>query len=396
MYRWFDLTAYAALAACVSCGGAKEGPAGTSSGTARASGSAQAEAPKAKAEVVALAAGSYHQCAVLATGKVKCWGAEGDFRLGAIQTSSKGIENQEPLEVTGLEGVKAVAPGDRHSCALLASGGVVCWGGDTIATATGKDDIGGKHKEVPGLAGVVSVATGYSVSCAVLKDATVSCWGTNKYQALGPDAGTESATPVKLAGLSDVTAVDIGPFGACALLKDGKVKCWGAVGPAGSGESERGLKQIAGLADVKDIAVGFSHYCAALGDGSVRCWGKNDDGELGNGSFEDQKAPVAVEGIADAVAVDVGMDHSCALSKDGKVRCWGSNQMGVLDAKPGSVDKSNKPIEVEGVRAKLVSVGDDSTCVLSVDGDVSCWGNPRYGKNMVGEEIKPGLVKQSL
>ena len=44
------------------------------------------------------------------------------------------------------------------------------------------------------------------------------------------------------------------------------------------------------------IALGFFHTCALVANGGVKCWGRNDNGQLGIGSFSDQPWPVDVAG----------------------------------------------------------------------------------------------------
>lgn len=83
----------------------------------------------------ALTAGAAHACALDDGGGVWCWG-RGE-RLGAGVRSCPVVEDLgrggrrdhcEPARVAGLGRVTAIAAGDRHTCALEASGAVHCWG----------------------------------------------------------------------------------------------------------------------------------------------------------------------------------------------------------------------------------------------------------------------------
>jgi alpha-tubulin suppressor-like RCC1 family protein len=69
-------------------------------------------------------------CAVLDDGTLACWGSDASGELAINQTTS--APNPTPTkarDVNGpLTGVTVVASGDTHKCALLADGGLLCWG----------------------------------------------------------------------------------------------------------------------------------------------------------------------------------------------------------------------------------------------------------------------------
>jgi alpha-tubulin suppressor-like RCC1 family protein len=97
--------------------------------------------------------------------------------------------------------------------------------------------------------------------------------------------------------------------------------------------------EVGGLrgAKVEALAGGASHTLALKGDGTVSAWGYNRDGELGNGTNEDSPTPGLVKDFRDPSgrlsgvrAVAAGSSHSLALKEDGTVRAWGYNQYGQL------------------------------------------------------------------
>ena len=97
---------------------------------------------------ITMAAGLAHTCAVLDDGTAKCWGENGSGQLGRFNTSDMGDgagEMGDSLAAIDLgtgRTATVFADGNNHSCALLDSRALRCWGangqgqlgqGDTFA-----------------------------------------------------------------------------------------------------------------------------------------------------------------------------------------------------------------------------------------------------------------------
>ncbi|MBU6336175.1 MAG: hypothetical protein KGS47_17430, partial [Chloroflexi bacterium] len=81
--------------------------------------------PGESSGVSELSPGGWHTCARHSDRGVTCWGANDQGQLGNNSTTDRGVSGF----VSGLAGdVVQVAAGGKHTCALRAAGQVLCWG----------------------------------------------------------------------------------------------------------------------------------------------------------------------------------------------------------------------------------------------------------------------------
>lgn len=330
-------------------------------------------------------AGDLHSCASLSSGTVKCWGASIPAQVGDATFNDPNM----PVSVVGLSEVTAVATAWVHSCALLSGGTVKCWGFNGLGQL-GHGFGGGSRTPVSvvGLSGVTAIAVGsyQPHSCALLSSGMVKCWGANYNGSLGDGTVEVRRTPVSVIGLSGVTAITAGDDHSCALLSSGTVKCWGdnSDGQLGDGTVEVRTSPVSvpGLVGVIALDTGRSHSCAVLSGGTVKCWGRNY-GQLGDGTTWQWEpvptTPVSVVDLSGAVGVAVGSGHSCALLSGGTVKCWGVNLGGQLG--DGTTINRLTPVSVVGLSGvTAITAGPGHTCALLSSGAVKCWGENSYGQ----------------
>jgi cysteine-rich repeat protein len=361
-------------------------------------------------------AGAAHTCALLETGTVRCWGHSTHGALGYGNTSSIG-DDEAPATAGDVDVGSAVvqlAASMEHTCALLETGAVRCWGyglygqlgygntsniGDDEAPVTAGDvDVGGI---------VVQLAAGDYHTCALLETSAVRCWGDGTYGQLGYGNTNnigEDETPAT-AGDVDVGGVVVqlaaGWMHTCALLETGAVRCWGHGGAGqlgygntshiGDGEAPATAGDVDVGGVVVQLAAGEWHTCALLETGAVRCWGYGGAGQLGYGhtsNIGEDETPatagdVPVGGVV--VRLAVGAWHTCALLETGAVRCWGRGQEGQLGyGSTSHIGDDEAPatagdVDVGGVVVQLAADG-HHTCALLETGAVRCWGNGGGGR----------------
>ena len=125
---------------------------------------------------------------LLATGGVRCWGANWSGQLGDGTTEGRFT----PPATDVLGDVQSIATGKSHTCALLKTGGVRCWGSNDYRRST--------PPVSDALTGVQAVAGGYGYTCALMTTGAVRCWGSNTDGQLGDGNTGFRVSPVQVVG----------------------------------------------------------------------------------------------------------------------------------------------------------------------------------------------------
>jgi alpha-tubulin suppressor-like RCC1 family protein len=348
--------------------------------------------------VADVVAGEIHNCALTSGGRVFCWGTGGAGQLGYGRRLGSAV----PVAVSGLIDAVSVAAGGRHSCAVRRGGAVQCWGGNSHGElGDGRfDEPSSVPVDVVGITNAVSVTTGFAHSCAVLQTGTVQCWGFGRWGSLGTGNTTNSAVPLPVVGITDAVSVSAGYLHTCAALRSGAVQCWGLNewGQLGngtmSGDAVTVPVSVSGIVNAVSVAAGYAHSCALLNSGAVQCWGESSRGQLGFGGVESDRTPmltpVQVSGIATAVSVSVGDIHSCAVLDNGALQCWGFGSYGQLGN--GGTADSRVPAPVTDINSAVrVTGGQWHSCAVLQTGAVQCWGY-NGGGNLGNNSYTPSLI----
>jgi hypothetical protein len=275
--------------------------------------------------------GRNHGCAILNNGSVMCWGMDNKGQLGNGATTTS--NQAEPVYVnlpTGQKGVSIVAA-KEHTCVLLDSGSVMCWGGDgqgqlgNGATTTANQDEP-VLVDLPTGRTAVEISGFWDHTCAILDDGSLMCWGLGGTGRLGngDDANVFSPVYVNLPYGRTAVAVSPGNLQSCAILDDGSLMCWGsdAFGMLGNGATTTSDQHEPVYVDLPtgrtaaSVGTGREHTCAILDNRSLMCWGRDTNEQLGNGfGTSSQISPAYVDlptGLG-AVVTAVGGFHTCAI-----------------------------------------------------------------------------------
>jgi uncharacterized repeat protein (TIGR01451 family) len=301
------------------------------------------------AGVAAVSAGSDFTVALKSDGTVWAWGDDSSGQAGPQPQGS--TIRVTPAQVPNLSGVTAIAAGGSHALALKSDGTVWAWGfgghgqlGNGTMTEQQFEPV-----QVSGLSGVKAIAAGSSYSLAVKSDGTVWGWGENDLNVLGqPSMTIGTNTPIQIAGLSNISSVVAGQDFAFAMKDDGTVWGWGndQSGQLCDVSFNTTVRQINALTGVKAISAGYQHSVSLKPDGTVWACGDNSFGQLGDGTKFARSAPVQVIGVSNAAAIAAGFQHSGAVLSDGTVRMWGNNNSGQLGDR--TTDGKTSPVQVGG------------------------------------------------
>jgi len=298
-------------------------------------------------DIVAIAAGGGHTCAIAESSSAKCWGYN---YYGQLGDGTRTMSNL-PVDVTGLsDSVISITAGLDHTCAITSEGEAKCWGKNHFGRlGNGSNSLWSTTPEnVIDLGGVaIGLSAGNEHTCALLNSGGVRCWGSNSSDELGvAEKKKVSKTPMDVVGLdSGVTTITTGYSKSCAISNSGIVKCWGWIGSSMFLDMPT---EINGFNNAISIAAGGGHVCFIIEDGGVKCLGENAAGQLGSGTNSDSLSPVRVTSLeGDAVSVVANFDFTCVLMNNGQVKCWGDNTSGQLGN--GTNDNSSIPVDVQGL-----------------------------------------------
>lgn len=345
----------------------------------------------------ALAAGTSHACGLETTGLLKCWGKGGLVGDGtrALRPSAVGVAG------LGADVVQVVT-GEAHSCALTRAGLVSCWGSGTDRGQIGPAGPGSTDPLLEKLeptpidfgsnGGVTAIAAGARHTCAIQPLGDVWCWGDNAQWQVGAGAAAISPSPNVVRGEQGQAAygirlVSAGDGHSCVVTGNGEAHCWGAndhgqlgTGSAGGVFNTPQRVQLASPATA--LAGGRSHTCALVVGGEVRCWGANGSGQLGDDTGVDTATPVnpRLEPGLKVLAIAAGGDSTCAVTDDRFLHCWGDNSHGQLG--DGSNLPRFSPVLVRGLTSNIrgVTVGAASACAVTLAGKSYCWGKNDQGQ----------------
>jgi alpha-tubulin suppressor-like RCC1 family protein len=174
-------------------------------------------------DVHVVACGTYHNCAIAGSSRtVFCWGHN---NLGQLGDRTTGNNRAQPVPVNGsdpiyrLDNARLICAGYEHSCAVIGSSGLYCWGRGhvgQIGDGSTADRLFPTKVTIPGGFSVADIACGHDHACASLPGRGLYCWGYNGDWRLGDGTLTHRSTPQEVQGVGSVSQVSCGEAHTCA------------------------------------------------------------------------------------------------------------------------------------------------------------------------------------
>lgn len=309
--------------------------------------------------VVAIAAGERHSLALLDNGTVAAWGARD--RSQFLDTEHDAPENVtlEPTLLSlsdptpSLVDVVAIAAGDFHNLVIRGDGSVRAWGdngnaqaGEPLHGLASRPEavLPDSRVPLPGSAALppaASLAPGGAHSLVLMADGTAEGFGYAAFGQLGAHSSSGAQHPPINVGLTpSFRKLAAGESHSLFIRNDDVLLTLGAnnFGQLGDGSRNNNnlFQQPPFLGPVMDADGGRMHSLALQTNGEVWAWGNNTFGQAGaNGSRDGvsdiQLVPVRVPGLDAIDSVAAGGRFSLALEQRcGQVWAWGDNVLGQL------------------------------------------------------------------
>ena len=301
------------------------------------------------------------------------------------------------VSISEIDPTGRIAAGDKHTCAIAVNDTIWCWGDNSLSQLGSSEFTDApsftpvQTAALPGSRIAKRIVAGANHTCVLATDGTVWCWGDNGWGSLGVAGGTQ-ADPVQVSLGLGATMIAAGGSTTCAVLSDNGLKCWGRNHRGQLGNGTWGTTPVntpvytsfvPASFTVAHLEIGSTHSCAISTIGIAWCWGEFTNGRLGTTAMSNALNPTATAllgGVASEVAA--GGTHTCVLLVNGTVTCFGYNDMGQLGQTPTQPASSNSTPTVVTLAATAthVSVGKQFTCALLSTAAVHCFGDNASGQ----------------
>lgn len=355
-------------------------------------------------------AGTSHTCAISNNEITYCWGSsisgEGGRNAYTDQYVPVAINTSGVLAGKKL---KTITAGDEHTCAISTEGKAYCWGKNNFGqlgnNSTSNSPVAVEVYSSGALSGKIlkKISAGKHHTCALASDGTAYCWGYNTRGEVSASY-TNELVPVSIdqSGIllgKTIKDIQAGIYFTCAVTTEDLMYCWGSNGYGELGNGNNTTSEIPTMIDFSGILNGktitkmavqyTTSPCVIASDNKLYCWGYGTTGELGDGTNATKNVASMVDtsGVfnnKNIAQIATGYSSSCALTTDNIIGCWGENYYGEVGN--GTNTSTNIPLAttmtgvLNGKTIKNINMGHSHICVTDTNFDMYCWGRGSYGQ----------------
>jgi alpha-tubulin suppressor-like RCC1 family protein len=302
--------------------------------------------------VAKVAAGSDHSLFLKSDGSLWAMGNNNFGQLGDGTADNDNYNTNFPEQIVASN-VTAIAAGGYHSLFLKSDGSLWAMGNNNFGQlgdgTTDNDNYNTNFPEQIVASNVTAIAAGVFHSLFLKSDGSLWAMGYNASGQLGDGTYNQTNRPKQIVA-SNITAIAAGWTHSLFLKSDGSLWAMGynGYGQLGDGTTDNdnyqtNLPEEIVATNVTAIAAGYDHSLFLKSDGSLWAMGDNDDGELGDGTYNQATLPEQIV-ATNVTAIAGGSDHSLFLKSDGSLWAMGDNEWGQLG--DGTYNTTNWPEQI--------------------------------------------------
>ena len=291
-----------------------------------------------------VSAGAFHTLFVKEDGTLWAMGFNSNGQIGNGTTA----DQHEPVEIDS--GVEQITAGEHHSLFIKNDG--TLW-------AMGQNDVGQlgigstadalEPTQVPVDSGleVTAVSAGYDHSLFITSDGRLWAMGSNESGQFGDGSTTDQSSPVQVA--ENVRSVSAGLNYTLFIDEGGTLYGTGSgsggkLGIGGSDQTPPPNQLEPQQIDTNIESVSASRHSLYLKtDGSMWAMGYNSEGQLGNGTNNNQYDPIEI--ASNVKDISAGHEHSLYITTDDDLWAMGRNGTGQLG--DGTTTSQSEPVQID-------------------------------------------------